>query len=252
MVVDWCHLEEALAVCKLEIANLKNNGNCFHYVDDTNCYNCKRSIDSESHTCHSAAEEERACIAHKYSCREFVIEIESEETAEKCECKSHRHSHTCLCADCVYCDEEECNNHCYGCCKTVDAVCKVNCVYDAHDSENRKAEEERPADRNCYLDEWEEDFRLDIAEVSEHCNKDCRRANLEKELLNRCETCILLLLDFCHIVDRADDAENESESRHDEIDGIKAYVTCDDHSRRNCNEDGDDENPAAHCRCILL
>lgn len=59
------HLEYALAVSELEIADLQYNAELFEYIDESYEQQHEMHIHSYSYSTNYTAEEKRTCVAHK-------------------------------------------------------------------------------------------------------------------------------------------------------------------------------------------
>jgi hypothetical protein len=87
MMVYGSHFENAFALtrdffCYFEISYLQHNGSGFYYVDNTRDENDEGVIDEKCESANRAAEEERACIAHKNLSGVEIVNEEAEAAAE--------------------------------------------------------------------------------------------------------------------------------------------------------------------------
>ncbi len=148
VVVDRRHLEQALAVGRLEVGDLQDNGQRFDDVDQADQQQDERHFTRKCQTRNRAAEKERAGVAHEYLGGMEVIAQEAQQRTRECRRKDHNAHISAAEADE---HEEDGNRQRNACCQTVDAVGQIDGVVRADDNKGREhdIQRPRPAERNA-------------------------------------------------------------------------------------------------------
>ena len=89
VVVDRRHLEQALAVGRLEVGDLQDNGQRFDDIDQADQQQDERHFTRKCQTRNRTAEEQRTGIAHKHLSRVEVIAQEAQQRTRECRRKDH-------------------------------------------------------------------------------------------------------------------------------------------------------------------
>lgn len=83
MMMNGSHLEDALAVSYLEIADLEHVGRALYNIYYTRQEQNKRTVERIRDSNDHAAEEHRACVAHEHLCGVVIPDEESDASADK-------------------------------------------------------------------------------------------------------------------------------------------------------------------------
>ena len=139
--MDGRHLEQALAVSRLEVGHLKNDRQGLDNVDEADKQQDERHIARESHACDRAAEKQRTGVAHKHLRRVEVVDQKAEQAAGQ----SARERGNARVAD-AHADrrEEHRDRNRNARREAVDAVGEVDGVIRADDNERRENDVDRP------------------------------------------------------------------------------------------------------------
>ena len=198
MVVQRRHFEQALAVCRLEVADLQNIGKRLADVNKADRDQHERHIIGKGQRRHRTAEKQRASIAHKNLGRVEIIDKEAEQTADE---------RRGINAELVIAfppdgkhRKEESHRHRHAAGQAVDTVGDVDGVDRTHDDKGRKHHVDRPAHHKALVKKRHIEVRRQHTLKAHQAEERNRRGELQQELLNGGQAEVLLMLHLFKVV----------------------------------------------------
>ena len=237
MVVQRRHLEQALAVRRLEVDDLQNVGQRLADVDKADGDQHERHIVGKGQRRHRAAEEQRARVAHEDLGRVEIVNEEAEKSPDE-----RRGVDTelliALPPDGEH-SEKQADRHRHAAGEAVDAVRDVDGVDRADNDERREHHIDPPAHHDLCVEKRHIEVRRQHALKAHQAEKRDRRGKLEQELLNSREAEVLLVLHLFKVIQKADAAEDQREKEDVEVLKIPRHhaLPAADHDRGENAED---------------
>ena len=207
MMVERRHLEYALAVAELEVADLNYVGQSLDDIHDAESDEYQRHIVREGHGGNGSAEEQGAGVAHKHLCGVEIIHKEADEAARETGCEYAEFKELLAPRNGnAYKEQAHGNGGAAG--KAVHAVGYIHGVDRSDDYKCREHEIQPLRHGNSFIEERDIEVRSRVADAAhqQHENQCCRE--LEQELFACGQAEVLLLLELFPVVQKADRAEH--------------------------------------------
>ena len=216
MVVQRRHFEKALAVGGLEIGHLDNIAHGLGDVNDAHENQNEGHVEGKAQSRHGAAQKQAAGIAHEGLGRMVIIDEKRRQAAGQ---RRRKQGHgTGLPVPQKTGDRKENHDHkgdAAG--QAVDAVRQVHSVDAAHDDEGREHQIHDPVDGDGGVEEWDVQLVGQQLLIAHQAQKHHGRRQLQNEFLLGGEALVLVLADLAVIVHKADEAEDQGEQVHIQV-----------------------------------
>ena len=217
MVVERGHLEHALAVRELEIADLDDVRQGLDDVHDAERHEDERHIVGKGQRRDRAAEKERTRVAHEHLRRVEIIDQKAQQAAGNAG-GEHTEGQKPLAPEDGDDGEEDAHRHRRARGEAVHTVGEVHGVDRADDDEGRKDHIQRLGDRHRLVPERDvQAVERDIAEAAHEENERHGRRQLQQHFFAGRQAEILLFLELFIVVQKADRAEHERERQTKQV-----------------------------------
>ena len=236
-------------MCQLEVGHLNDVGHGFADIHDTHQQQDQRHIVGKRQCRHSAAQKQRAGIAHEHLGRITVVKQEAKQSAHH---RTAKHTQLRIARPDIAQDGKESRHrHRHAGAESVHTVGNIHRIHRADDHKGGKDQVHHPVHHDMGMEKRDIQVGAEHTFIAHQAQKDDCRGKLQQELLYRSQARVLMMLYFLVVVNITDHAEDKGK----EIDIEMGKITL-QHAApaedQDCYADTDNEHQAAHGRRALL